>query len=65
MIPDIGGPCNKYFAMEGRNYWAKCFAKWVCDSHDLDQMDKLDSVKEEDAVMDGLEEDRPKPGRKS
>lgn len=65
VIPDIGGPCNKYFAMEGRNYWAKCFAKWVCDSHDLDQMDKLDSVKEEDAVMDGLEEDRPKPGRKS
>ena len=31
VIPDIGGPCNKYFAMEGRNYWAKFFAKWVCD----------------------------------
>ena len=65
MIPGIGGPCNKYFAMEGRNYWPKCFANWVRDSHDMDQMDKLNSVEEEDAVMDGLEEDRPKGGRKS
>ena len=63
-IPDIGGPCNKYFIVQGRNYWSEKFLNWVKDPHDWDQMDGLDSVKEEDAVMADLEKERASHGGK-
>ena len=59
VIPDIGGPSNRYFVVKPRNEWAAEFIHWIEDPHNLDEMDPLNSVKEEDAVMKGLEEERP------
>ena len=59
VVPDIGGPSNRYFVLKPRNMWANEFISWLDDPHNLDNMDPLDSVKEDDAVMAGLEEDRP------
>ena len=64
VIPDIGGPSNRYFVVKPRNQWADLFNKWVNDPHSLDQMDVLDTVEEEDDVMEILEEDRPMPAIK-
>lgn len=60
VIPDIGGPCNRYFIVQGRNYWAAMFLKWVKDPSKWDQMDAMGSVKEEDGVMSGPENERAK-----
>ena len=63
-VPDLGGPTNRYFVVLPRNEWAKLFVKWVEDPHNLDEMDPLDSVEEDDDVMNILEEERPIRKRK-
>ena len=36
VVPDIGGPANRYFMVESRPKWSKMFVKWVEDPHTLD-----------------------------
>lgn len=38
MIPDIGGPPNRYFYVKPRREWAKEFVLWVEAPHSLDEM---------------------------
>lgn len=64
MIPDLGGPPNRYFVVRPRNEWAGVFLRWVRDQHNLDVMDNLDAVEEDDEVMDAMEEERPNATKK-
>lgn len=64
MIPDLGGPSNRYFAVKPRNEWAGEFLRWVREPHNLDVMDNLDQVEEDDEVMAAMEEERPKTTKK-
>jgi hypothetical protein len=42
VIPDIGGPTNRYFVVQPRNEWANLFVAWVADKHSLDVMDPIE-----------------------
>ena len=42
VIPDIGGPPNKYFVVKPRNQWAGEFIKWIMQPHL-----PMDDIKEE------------------
>ena len=65
MIPDLGGPSNRYFVVKPRNEWAGEFLRWVRDPHNLDVMDDLDPVEsEDDEIMEAMEEERPKTTKK-
>ena len=68
VIPDLGGPSNRYFVVKPRNQWAQEFIRWVEDPHNLDVMDPLDEVEEEDEkeeeVMPKSAKNRPKRSRK-
>ena len=57
VIPDLGGPSNRYLVVKARNQWAKEFERWVDDAHIMDEMDPLDAAEDEDEVMNALEED--------
>ena len=44
VVPDIGGPSNRYFSVLSRESWAAELLKWwVMEPHNLDAMDPLDS----------------------
>ena len=58
VVPDLGGPSNRHFVLKPRNQWAKEFVRWIEDPHNLDEMDILDSVEEDEDVMQNLEEQR-------
>ena len=62
VIPDIGGPTNRYFVVKPRNQWAKEFIKWVQDEHHLDEMDELQPLEEEKS--DTADEDGPTEAKK-
>jgi hypothetical protein len=51
VIPDIGGPTNKYFVVASRSDWAKEFLKWVDLPHRNDEMDPMSSDEEEEDEM--------------
>ena len=38
MIPDIGGPCNRYFLVKSRDEWVKEFTHWLLRPHHEDVM---------------------------
>ena len=38
MIPDIGGPTNRYFYVKSRTEWAKEFVVWINRPHKEDHM---------------------------
>lgn len=38
MIPDIGGPLNRYFMVKKRDDWVKDFITWINTPHHLDDM---------------------------
>ena len=44
VVPDIGGPSNRYFVVKPRNEWSNLFIRWVQDEHKLDQMDPLQAI---------------------
>jgi hypothetical protein len=52
VIPDIGGPKNRYFVVKPRSEWAGDFTKWLMDPHNLDKMDPISSDEEEDEVVE-------------
>ena len=39
VIPDIGGPINRYFLVHSRTKWAASFTKWIEEPHALDHID--------------------------
>ena len=51
VIPDIGGPPNKYFVVKPRNEWAGEFIKWIMQPHL-----PMDDIKEEEPKMDEMDE---------
>ena len=38
VIPDIGGPPNRYFLVKPRTEWAGLFTKWLDDPHNIDNI---------------------------
>ena len=65
VIPDLGGPSNRYFVVKPRNQWAQEFIRWVEDPHSLDEMDPLDETEEEvEEEVATKAEDRPKRKKK-
>ena len=57
VIPDIGGPNNRYFVVKPRNSWAELFLKWVEVPHKLDEMDVLDDIDVDENVIAKFEEE--------
>ncbi len=51
VVPDIGGPKNRYFVVKPRNTWAKDFIQWINDPHTNDEMDPLEEVDVDDENM--------------
>ena len=51
VVPDIGGPANRYFLMKSRSKWAEAFGKWL--ERDYEDIDDL----EDDKVMEEEGED--------
>ena len=47
VIPDIGGPPNRYFFVHPRPYWSNLFEKWVKAPHKDDEMSEEDISDEE------------------
>jgi hypothetical protein len=65
VVPDIGGPSNRYFVVKSRTEWPVDFVHWVRDPHGLDEMDVLDKddqvvLEEEEASEDESESSGPK-----
>jgi hypothetical protein len=56
VVPDIGGPKNRYFVVKPRNQWADDFITWISDPHNIDEMDPLDNVEVDEEKMAKLEE---------
>ena len=38
VVPDLGGPKNRFFVMKPRAEWVDLFVKWANDPHNLDEM---------------------------
>ena len=59
VIPDLGGPSNRYFVVKPRNQWAREFVRWIEDPHHLDEMDDLCKVEdpEEEEVLTAKKEE--------
>ena len=57
VIPDVGGPNNRYFVVQPRNSWADLFLKWVEALHRFDEMDILEDVDVDEKVIAKLEEE--------
>ena len=49
VVPDIGGPPNRYFVVKPRYNWSAEFIAWIQDEHHMDKMDPLD-LKEDDTT---------------
>ena len=65
VVPDIGGPSNRYFVVKSRTEWPVDFVHWVRDPHGLDELDVLDKddqvvLEEEEASEDESESSGPK-----
>ena len=56
VIPDIGGPKNRYFVVKPRSEWAGDFTQWLMDPHHLDQMDPIPSDEQDEEVNKDDEE---------
>jgi hypothetical protein len=52
VVPDIGGPPNRYFVVKPRNEWAIEFVHWVEQPHNQDEMDVLSSEEEDEEESD-------------
>ena len=58
MIPDLGGPSNRYFRVLPRNQWAKKFTEWVEANHSYDTMEDLEEgVENDNSMSESSEED--------
>ena len=57
VIPDLGGPSNRYFVVKPRNQWAGEFVRWLEDPHNLDEMEPLKGSESEDDEAGDSESD--------
>ena len=48
VVPDLGGPTNRYFVVRPRNQWSSEFLKWIQEEHIKDTMDPLDEYSTEE-----------------
>jgi hypothetical protein len=48
VVPDLGGPINRYFVVKPRNQWAGEFVKWIQEDHSQDVMDDLEVHESDD-----------------
>ena len=48
VVPDIGGPKNRYFQVKNRSEWIKSFELWLKQEHIHDQM-QYDEEDDEEA----------------
>ena len=55
VIPDIGGPCNRYFVVENMGKWSESFEKWLTSPHKHDE--RFDFSDEDDDDDEENEED--------
>ena len=61
VVPDLGGPSNRYFVVKPRNQWAREFIRWLEDPHSWDDMkESLPDAEVDDKVVAKLDQDRPK-----
>ena len=44
MIPDIGGPANRFFRVLPRTEWHLPFIAWLDANHNLDEMEVIDKT---------------------
>ena len=40
VVPDIGGPSNRYFLLHDRPTWVKRFTQWLETPHELTDLEK-------------------------
>lgn len=70
VIPDIGGPVNRYFRVKPKSEWADEYLRWLRAPHIEDEMDPLDENDEvvvqhpAPAMADSEEEDENPRGRR-
>ena len=38
VVPDIGGPPNRYFVVKDRSDWAECFTNWLEEDQEFDDL---------------------------
>ena len=50
VIPDIGGPPNRYFMVHSRTKWPKMFSQWVDRPHSEDPISDEESEDEIEQV---------------
>jgi hypothetical protein len=55
VVPDIGGPPNRYFVVKPRNEWPREFTYWLEEPHRYDEMDSL--TLDDEIISDSDEED--------
>jgi hypothetical protein len=55
VVPDIGGPPNRYFVVKPRNEWPREFTYWLEEPHRYDEMDSLGL--DDEIISDSDEED--------
>jgi hypothetical protein len=60
VIPDLGGPPNRYFVVEPREKWVGMFVSWLRMPHNQDVMEPLDESSVDDSSSS---EDKDKGGR--
>ena len=48
VVPDIGGPLNRYFFVQPRPRWSKMFVEWVKAPHNKDDMSDEEFTESED-----------------
>ena len=57
VVPDIGGPINRYWVIEPRNLWGGYFEDWVCSEMDGDMIIKGDQAGEEEGEDSEIDHD--------
>jgi hypothetical protein len=57
VVPDIGGPTNRYFVVKSRNEWKEEFLKWVRDEHIIDDMDPFSEDEDPSDEEEGISEE--------
>ena len=57
MIPDVGGPKNRYYLMESRENWPNIFRNWLQTPVDDDMVMEGDLTEEEESDSDEEEDE--------
>jgi hypothetical protein len=62
VIPDLGGPPNRYFVVEPRGKWVDMFVSWLKMPHNQDVMEPLDESSEEEEEESSISEEEDEMG---